>query len=87
MNCCDLTSSCDFFNSTAEVSLRAEYLKGKYCRGDFGECARYIIHYAYGKEKVPRNLYPDDLCMNHRRLINGVEKNRESGLVPQMAHG
>jgi len=87
MDCCDLASSCDFFNSSAEMPHRVEFLKGKYCRGDFCECARYIIHYAYGKEKVPRNLSPDDLCMNHRRYINGAQKsNLPSGLVPQMAN-
>jgi hypothetical protein len=35
--------------------------KDKYCRGDVKACARYLVAIKIGREKVPANLYPNQL--------------------------
>jgi hypothetical protein len=70
MACCDLQPNCYFYNDTlSHLPQRAYFFRDKYCNGDFSECARYIIFKAYGHDKVPRYLCPNDICTNHRRYI------------------
>jgi hypothetical protein len=38
-----------------------EYLRDMYCKGHFTECAIYRISGVYGKDKVPKYLYPSDM--------------------------
>ena len=63
MVCCDLLDSCFFFNDQAtDMPHTTEYLRNLYCKGDcFNECALYMISEIYGKDKVPKYLYPNDM--------------------------
>lgn len=60
---CDLRDSCFFFNGqTTDSPYTTEFLKKLYCKGFcFAECALYKISRAYGKDKVPKYLYPNDM--------------------------
>jgi hypothetical protein len=35
-------------------------MRGAYCKGDYAECARFIVSRALGWEKVPPGLSPSD---------------------------
>ncbi len=59
---CDIHGSCFFFNEQGtEMPHTTEYLKERYCKGIFTECALYRISNFIGKEHVPQNLYPNDM--------------------------
>jgi len=57
---CELWESCTFHNNKmpCDASLGAIY-KRHYCNGDYGNCARYMVYKALGKEVLPMNLYPN----------------------------
>jgi hypothetical protein len=57
---CELLKGCLFFNDkmAPEKGVGAIF-KQSYCLGDSGECARYRVAKALGREKVPQNLYPN----------------------------
>ena len=58
---CELISSCTFFNSVVKgFPLTSDYLKNKYCKGVYWECARYRVYRAFGKDKVPKGLFPQE---------------------------
>ena len=62
MTRCSLLSSCVFFrNGLTEMPCTTESLKNKYCRGNYGECARFMISKTRGSEKVPHDLAPNDM--------------------------
>ena len=62
MTRCSLLSSCLFFKKgLPEMPCTTESLKDKYCRGNYGECARFIVCQACGNDKVPHNLSPNDV--------------------------
>ena len=62
MSTCDLFDSCFFFNEQlVDMPQTTEYLKEKYCRRDYRTCARYMINRAYGRDRVPRYLFPNDM--------------------------
>jgi hypothetical protein len=62
MTICDIRGSCFFFNEQGTgMPHTTEYLKERYCRGDFTECAIYRVSGSFGKEHVPRYLYPNDM--------------------------
>jgi hypothetical protein len=63
MSCCNLRDSCFFYNNELKIDMpqTTEYLRDKYCTGCFSECAIYMISKAYGKDKVPKYLFPNDL--------------------------
>jgi len=62
---CEFLGSCNFLNEqTAVMPYTKEHLKLKslYCDGaSFTECAIYMISKIYGKDKVPKHLYPNDV--------------------------
>jgi hypothetical protein len=60
---CDLHDSCFYFNEQAtDMPHTTEYLRNLYCMGvSFSECALYRITKVYGQEKVPKDLYPNDM--------------------------
>ncbi len=59
---CDLLKTCPFFNDKmANMPSTAELLKKKFCRGDFKNCARYMIAKTLGREKIPPDLFPNDI--------------------------
>ena len=64
---CDLSSSCFLFNGQLSVMTRStEELRGKYCEGDYYECARFRLSRTCGCDKVPTYLYPDDVYTDCR---------------------
>lgn len=67
MSDCELLEKCIFFNDKmANMPSTAQVIKRKYCTGDSSECARYMVCKALGRERVPADLFP-----------NQVEKARE----------
>jgi hypothetical protein len=59
---CELLPGCIFFNDRmANIPATAELMKVRYCRGINSNCARYTAYKKLGREKVPPDLYPNDL--------------------------
>ena len=59
---CKLLSGCIFFNDKmSNKPGTAEIFKKKYCKGDNSECARFMVFKALGRQKVPSNLYPNQI--------------------------
>jgi hypothetical protein len=66
---CENLSGCPFFNNVIpNMPITAQYLKKTYCTGDPLQCARYVICKALGKDKVPLELFPEELD-KARRII------------------
>lgn len=63
MSECELLQSCPFFNDKMKDQPGLTQLfKKRYCQGDEkNNCARYIVRNALGKEKVPVDLYPNQI--------------------------
>lgn len=59
---CEFLEGCLFFNDTMpiEEGLGALYKK-RYCQNDNSKCARYLVVNKLGKEKVPKDLFPNML--------------------------
>jgi hypothetical protein len=56
---CEYSSSCSFLNkSLDDLSPASEYLKEKYCNGQFDDCARFRLSKSVGIENVSDNLSP-----------------------------
>ncbi len=59
---CPSLSACPFFNDKmANMPTKSIMIKKKYCLNDNTQCARYIVASRLGKEKVPLDLYPEEL--------------------------
>lgn len=57
---CELTQTCIFFNDKmADTPSTAEIFKTIYCRDDSSKCARMMVVRALGREKVPKDLFPN----------------------------
>lgn len=57
---CECLSKCPFFNDKmADMPSTAGIYKKRYCQGDFGQCARYRVFRALGREAVPADLFPN----------------------------
>lgn len=72
---CEHRDSCNFFNEqVSEFPHIQEYIKSLYCNeASFTECAIYLISKIYGKDHVPKNLYPNDVHkLLHFNLLNSV---------------
>jgi len=62
MKDCECLAKCPFFNDKmTNMPSAAKLIKYKYCKGDNTECARYIVFLALGSEKVPANLFPNQI--------------------------
>lgn len=62
MATCELLAGCIFFNDKmSNLAAAATFLKDRYCTGDNRDCARYLVFKAFGREKVPRDLFPNDI--------------------------
>ena len=58
---CAKLGKCPFFNDQMDGQPEAIRLyKDYFCHGRFLECARYLISEELGKDKVPKDLYPND---------------------------
>jgi hypothetical protein len=59
---CECIGGCPFFNDKmANMPTMANILKSQYCKSNFSGCARYMIRQKFGKEKVPADLFPNQL--------------------------
>ena len=59
---CELLPKCIFFNDKmTNMPGMADLYKSKYCKGDNSLCARFKVFGALGREKVPTDLFPNDL--------------------------
>jgi hypothetical protein len=60
---CELQEECQFFqNKIPVMPSTSRVLKTKYCKeGACSACAIYIVFKKLGKEKVPGNLFPNQL--------------------------
>lgn len=57
---CECLKDCPYFENEVmkEIDVMAKIRQEQYCRGDYSQCARYIVFKALGKANVPRNLLP-----------------------------
>jgi hypothetical protein len=68
---CELLQTCVFFNDgMAKMPISAAYFKSNFCNMDNSKCARFIVHKALGKEKVPADMYPTELQRAGRLVSN-----------------
>ena len=59
---CELLKTCIFFNDKMQnMPSTAEVIKTRYCRGDYADCARFTIVKTMGREKVPQDLFPNQI--------------------------
>ncbi|HBY57413.1 MAG TPA: hypothetical protein DEG96_06075 [Candidatus Atribacteria bacterium] len=59
---CECLKSCPFFNAKmANMPATANIMIKKYCKGDNSICARYMVFKALGREKVPIDLFPNQI--------------------------
>jgi len=59
---CKYAGNCPVFTTALgplpHIGLR---YRRSYCRGGWGECARYVLADAVGSERVPRTLLPNQM--------------------------
>jgi hypothetical protein len=73
MSDCELLKGCLFFNDRMpQDSGIGSIYKKKYCLGDNSKCSRYMVADKLGREKVPKNRYPNMLD-RAGRIISGEE--------------
>ncbi len=59
---CTYLEKCVFFNSKVEdMPAVSGFLKMRYCRDQYDNCARYILRQAEGPEAVPVDMYPNEI--------------------------
>ena len=59
---CQCLPTCIFFNDRmADMPAMAASMKKRYCQGDNSQCARFMVFSALGKEKVPTDLFPNNV--------------------------
>jgi hypothetical protein len=57
---CSCITKCPFFNDKmVNKQATAGLYKKKFCKGDFSDCARYIVFEKLGRQSVPDDLYPN----------------------------
>jgi len=59
MKICENIEQCIFFNNRmSNMPTMAEIYKKQFCKGEFSECARYILLNEFTSEDVPGDLFP-----------------------------
>ena len=66
---CEIFNECHFFKSEMKNSFVADAFKQRYCKINKEMCARYMIKEAYGQDKVPLDLYPNE----YDRALNFIK--------------
>ena len=57
---CELLEKCIFFHDKMEnMPAMAEMYKTQYCKDNNVDCARFMVFKALGREKVPKDLFPN----------------------------
>jgi hypothetical protein len=74
MSDCPSLPQCPFFNDMMPSRpAMASMMKQAYCKTDNGECARWVVAQARGKEAVPKDLYPSQMD-RARQIVGAVLK-------------
>jgi len=59
---CAKLAKCIFFNDQmGKMPAMADMFKLRYCKGDPDACARLAVASKLGPERVPKNLFPNDM--------------------------
>jgi hypothetical protein len=59
---CSLLPKCIFFNDKmATMPAAADMMKKKFCLKDSSTCARFMVCSALGRERVPLDLFPNNV--------------------------
>lgn len=73
---CEYMDTCTFFNDRMpRMPASAELFKLQYCRSDKASCARYMILSELGRQRVPKDMYPNEIerakriLARHRSLL------------------
>ncbi len=67
---CELTAGCIFFNDKmANMPAMASMMKSVYCKSDPDKCARFMVVKGKGREKVPGDLFPNQID-KAREILN-----------------
>ncbi|MBS2099539.1 hypothetical protein [Carboxylicivirga linearis] len=62
MAVCEKVKGCPFFNEKmSNMPATAAGYKRKYCMGDNQNCARYMVLKKLGGDKVPVDLFPNQV--------------------------
>jgi len=70
---CELLEGCIFFNDRMQdYPFAADQMKQHYCLDGSAGCARYLARGALGKERVPADLFPNDVT-RAERIIAGAD--------------
>lgn len=79
MASCDFCDRCFFFNEPLVDNLlsNAEYLRGRYCAGNFTECAIYKLAKTCGFEHVRGCLFPDDILNTNLPEVSQLQEEKE----------
>ncbi len=72
MKDCELLEKCIFFNDKmVGMPSMAEVIKLRYCKDDNTGCARHMVCKSLGREKVPADLFPNQVD-RAEKLMAGV---------------
>ena len=59
---CECLEKCPFFNDKMQnMPAVAEMYKESYCKKDNSSCARYMVFKTLGRDRVPADLYPNNV--------------------------
>ncbi len=73
MGRCELLEGCIFFNDKMhDYPFAADQMKQQYCLEGGAECARFTVREALGKERVPGDLFPNDVERAYR-IVAGTD--------------
>ena len=69
---CKYLTDCPFFKETLEnIPAETEVIKRRFCKGDYSQCARYMVFKALGARKVPDYLFPRSADAARRIIEEG----------------
>jgi len=72
MSDCERAEKCLFLNDRMETMPGSMALyKKQYCWGRFEDCARRKVAIALSPERVPENLYPNELARAEKLIAEG----------------
>jgi hypothetical protein len=59
---CNLVEKCEFFNDRLkDMPAMSEVLKERFCMREHKACARYLVFLEVGRDKIPENLFPNNI--------------------------
>jgi hypothetical protein len=62
MSECEFLTKCSFFSDQmAKKSIYSDTIKQNYCKTNPSSCARYLVGIKLGIDKVPSDLWPNNM--------------------------